>query len=323
MNPTDFISHGRGVIQLESDALNQLAGRIGQSFRQACEHILACNGRVVVVGMGKSGHIGGKIAATLASTGTPAFFVHPGEASHGDLGMITPGDLLIAISSSGQTPEILTILPIIKRMGIPLIAITGYCKSELGIAADVCLDVAVEREACPHNLAPTASTTATLAMGDALAISVLQSRGFSREDFARSHPGGALGRRLLLYVEDVMHSGEKIPLVKSGTTVSQALQETSTKGLGMTGVVDNSGKLIGVYTDGDLRRTLNRTNDLSLQKIDEVMTLEPKTVSARTLAAEVVDLMQQNSINGVFAVDEDGIPVGALNALDLIRAGIF
>ena len=311
------------MIQLESDALNQLAGRIGQSFRQACEHILACNGRVVVVGMGKSGHIGGKIAATLASTGTPAFFVHPGEASHGDLGMITPGDLLIAISSSGQTPEILTILPIIKRMGIPLIAITGCCKSELGIAADVCLDVAVEREACPHNLAPTASTTATLAMGDALAISVLQSRGFSREDFARSHPGGALGRRLLLYVEDVMHSGEKMPLVHSGTTVSQALQETSTKGLGMTGVIDGSGKLIGVYTDGDLRRTLDRTNDLSLQTIDEVMTPDPKTVSPRTLAAEVVDLMQQKSINGVFAVDENGIPVGALNALDLIRAGIF
>ena len=323
MNSTDFIAQGRKVIQTEAEALNQLTGRIGESFQRACEQILTCTGRVVVVGMGKSGHIGGKIAATLASTGTPAFFVHPGEASHGDLGMITPGDLLIAISSSGETPEILTILPIIKRMGIPLIAITGFFRSELGVAADVCLDVSVEREACPHNLAPTASTTATLAMGDALAIAVLQSRGFSREDFARSHPGGVLGRRLLLYVEDVMHSGTEIPLVRSGTPISQALQETSTKGLGMTGVINNAGKLIGVYTDGDLRRTLNRIHDLSVHTIDDVMTSDPQTVSARALAAEVVDLMQQKSINGVFAVDEDGMPVGALNTLDLIRAGIF
>jgi len=273
--------------------------------------------------MGKSGHIGGKIAATLASTGTPAFFVHPGEASHGDLGMITPGDLLVAISTSGETPEIITILPIIKRMGVPLIAITGFCKSELGTTADVCLDVAVEREACPHNLAPTASTTAALAMGDALAIAVLQSRGFSRKDFARSHPGGVLGRRLLLYVEDIMHSGEAIPLVKSNTLVSEALREMSAKGLGMTGVLDLDGKLIGIYTDGDLRRTLNQASNLAHQTIDDVMTPHPQTVSSRTLAAEVVDLMQQRSINGVFAVDEEGRPVGALNALDLIRAGIF
>ena len=203
MNPDDFISKGRDVIRLECEALEQLTARIDQSFYAACKQILTCSGRVVLVGMGKSGHIGGKIAATLASTGTPAFFVHPGEASHGDLGMITPGDLLVAISSSGETPEILTILPIIKRMGIPLIAMTGRCDSALGEAADVCLDVGVEREACPHNLAPTASTTATLAMGDALAIAVLESRGFSRDDFARSHPGGVLGRRLILYVEDL------------------------------------------------------------------------------------------------------------------------
>ena len=323
LNPDDFISKGRDVIRLECESLEQLTARIDQSFYAACSRILACSGRVVLVGMGKSGHIGGKIAATLASTGTPAFFVHPGEASHGDLGMITPGDLLVAISSSGETPEILTILPIIKRMGIPLIAMTGRCDSTLGEAADVCLDVGVEREACPHNLAPTASTTATLAMGDALAITVLESRGFSRDDFARSHPGGVLGRRLLLYVEDIMHSGEEIPLVPSGTRVPEALLEISTTGLGMTGVINSKGELIGVYTDGDLRRTLNRSIDVVHRIIDDVMTPRPQTVTPRTLAAEVVDLMRRRSINGVFAVDEADRPVGALNALDLIRTGIF
>ncbi len=323
MNLTNFIDHGKKVIQLESEALEQLIERIGQPFNNACQLILACAGRVVIVGMGKSGHIGGKIAATMASTGTPAFFVHPGEASHGDLGMITPGDLLIAISSSGQTPEVLTILPIIKRMGIPLVALTGFCKSELGTAADVCLDIGVEREACPHNLAPTTSTTATLAMGDALAIAILQSRGFSKEDFARSHPGGVLGRRLLLYVEDVMHANQELPIVKTGTMVSDTLEEISNKGLGMAGVVDRNDRLVGIYTDGDLRRTLNRTHDLSDVLIDDVMTPAPQTVSLRTLAAEVIDLMQNQSINGVFVVDENGVPVGALNALDLIRAGIF
>ncbi len=323
MNLTNFIDHGKKVIQLESEALEQLIERIGQPFNNACQLILACAGRVVIVGMGKSGHIGGKIAATMASTGTPAFFVHPGEASHGDLGMITPGDLLIAISSSGQTPEVLTILPIIKRMGIPLVALTGFCKSELGTAADVCLDIGVEREACPHNLAPTTSTTATLAMGDALAIAILQSRGFSKEDFARSHPGGVLGRRLLLYVEDVMHANQELPIVKTGTMISDTLAEISNKGLGMAGVVDRNDRLVGIYTDGDLRRTLNRTHDLSDVLIDDVMTPAPQTVSLRTLAAEVIDLMQNQSINGVFVVDENGVPVGALNALDLIRAGIF
>tara|TARA_B100000029_G_scaffold358751_1_gene351570 strand:- start:8437 stop:9408 length:972 start_codon:yes stop_codon:yes gene_type:complete len=323
LNLTNFIDHGKKVIQLESEALEQLIERIGQPFNNACQLILACAGRVVIVGMGKSGHIGGKIAATMASTGTPAFFVHPGEASHGDLGMITPGDLLIAISSSGQTPEVLTILPIIKRMGIPLVALTGFCKSELGTAADVCLDIGVEREACPHNLAPTTSTTATLAMGDALAIAILQSRGFSKEDFARSHPGGVLGRRLLLYVEDVMHANQELPIVKTGTMVSDTLEEISNKGLGMAGVVDRNDRLVGIYTDGDLRRTLNRTHDLSDVLIDDVMTPAPQTVSLRTLAAEVIDLMQNQSINGVFVVDENGVPVGALNALDLIRAGIF
>jgi len=323
VNSNDFISTGQEVIRLECEALEQLTARIDQSFYRACKAVLSCDGRVVVVGMGKSGHIGGKIAATLASTGTPAFFVHPGEASHGDLGMITPGDLLIAISSSGETPEIITILPIIKRMDIPLIAFTGYCDSTLGEAANVCLDVAVVREACPHNLAPTASTTATLAMGDALAIAVLKSRGFSREDFARSHPGGALGRRLLLYVEDVMHSGKDIPLVNSGTVVNEALQEISEKNLGMTGVTDVNGKLIGVYTDGDLRRTLNQSTDVATRLIDDVMTPQPQTVTPRTLAAEVVELMRKRSINGVFVVNDSGQPVGALNTLDLMRSGIF
>ncbi len=323
VNSNDFISTGQDVIRIECEALEQLLERIDQSFYRACKAILSCDGRVVVVGMGKSGHIGGKIAATLASTGTPAFFVHPGEASHGDLGMITPGDLLIAISSSGETPEIITILPIIKRMDIPLIAFTGCCDSTLGEAADVCLDVAVAREACPHNLAPTASTTTTLAMGDALAIAILQSRGFSREDFARSHPGGVLGRRLLLYVEDVMHSGKDIPIVSSGTIVNEALHEISKKNLGMTGVTDGDGKLIGVYTDGDLRRTLNQSTDVATRLIDDVMTPGPQTVTPRTLAAEVVELMRKRSINGVFVVNDSGQPVGALNALDLMRSGIF
>jgi arabinose-5-phosphate isomerase len=237
--------------------------------------------------------------------------------------MITPGDLLIAISSSGETPEMLAILPIIKRMGVKLIVMTGHCNSTLGETADVCLDVAVEREACPHNLTPTASTTATLAMGDALAITVLQSRGFSRDDFARSHPGGVLGRRLLLYVEDVMHSEKRMPLVPSGTSLTNALLEMSTKGLGMTGIVDSEARLIGLYTDGDIRRSLNNSVSISSCRIDDVMTNNPQTVSPRTLAAEVVELMQQRSINGVFAVDTDGRPVGALNTLDLIRAGIF
>jgi len=323
MNKIDFTREGREVLSLESRALGQLADRLDAGFSRACELLLACEGRVIVVGMGKSGHIGGKIAATLASTGTPAFFVHPGEASHGDLGMITPGDLVIAISNSGETPEILTLLPIIKRMGIPLIAMTGQAASTLGTTAVECLDTSVDKEACPHNLAPTVSTTATLGMGDALAVAVLKSRGFSRDDFARSHPGGTLGRRLLIYVRDVMHTRSDMPLVASGCQLTTALEEMSAKGLGMTGVINLKGELIGVYTDGDLRRTLNRSIDVEHHVIDDVMTSRPQTVTPRTLAAEVVDLMRQRSINGVFAVDGTDRPVGALNALDLIRAGIF
>jgi len=323
MNKIDFTREGREVLSLESRALGQLADRLDARFSRACELLLACEGRVIVVGMGKSGHIGGKIAATLASTGTPAFFVHPGEASHGDLGMITPGDLVIAISNSGETPEILTLLPIIKRMGIPLIAMTGQAASTLGNTAVECLDTSVDKEACPHNLAPTASTTATLGMGDALAVAVLKSRGFSRDDFARSHPGGTLGRRLLIYVRDVMHTRRDMPLVASGCQLTTALEEMSAKGLGMTGIVNPEGHLIGIYTDGDVRRSINQAIDVKTAVIDQVMVSDPRSTTADALAAEVVQLMRQHSINGLFAVDPEQRPVGALNALDLMRAGIF
>ena len=323
MNKIDFTREGREVLSLESRALGQLADRLDARFSRACELLLACEGRVIVVGMGKSGHIGGKIAATLASTGTPAFFVHPGEASHGDLGMITPGDLVIAISNSGETPEILTLLPIIKRMGIPLIAMTGQAASTLGNTAVECLDTSVDKEACPHNLAPTASTTATLGMGDALAVAVLKSRGFSRDDFARSHPGGTLGRRLLIYVRDVMHTGRDMPLVASGSQLTTALEEMSAKGLGMTGIVNPEGHLIGIYTDGDVRRSINQAIDVKTAVIDQVMVSDPRSTTADALAAEVVQLMRQHSINGLFAVDPEQRPIGALNALDLMRAGIF
>ena len=323
MNKIDFTREGREVLSLESRALGQLADRLDARFSRACELLLACEGRVIVVGMGKSGHIGGKIAATLASTGTPAFFVHPGEASHGDLGMITPGDLVIAISNSGETPEILALLPIIKRMGIPLIAMTGQAASTLGNTAVECLDTSVDKEACPHNLAPTASTTATLGMGDALAVAVLKSRGFSRDDFARSHPGGTLGRRLLIYVRDVMHTHDDMPLVTSGSQLTTALEEMSAKGLGMTGIVNPEGHLIGIYTDGDVRRSINQSIDVQTTVIDQVMVSDPRSTTADALAAEVVQLMRQHSINGLFAVDPEQRPIGALNALDLMRAGIF
>ena len=300
-----------------------LVDRLGDSFAQACQAVLDCKGRVVVVGMGKSGHIGGKIAATLASTGSPAFFVHPGEASHGDLGMITPQDLVIAISNSGETPELLTILPMIKRMGVPLIAVTGNSKSTLSEQADISLDVAVEKEACPLNLAPTSSTTATLAMGDALAVAVLHARGLTKEEFAMAHPGGTLGKRLLLYVTDLMHSGGEIPAVKAGATISEALLEMTSKGLGMTGVLDDAGKLVGIYTDGDLRRTLDRDIDMRSQPIESVMTNDPITIDPQTLAAEVVQLMRLRAINGLFVVDESGKVLGALNMHDLLRAGVL
>jgi arabinose-5-phosphate isomerase len=314
---------GREVIQLEAEALQTLAKRVDGQFAEACRLILACTGRVIVIGMGKSGHIGGKIAATLASTGTPSFFVHPGEASHGDVGMITTPDIVLAISNSGETEEILTILPIIKRMGVKLIALTGGLESSLARQADAVLNAGVEKEACPHNLAPTASTTAALAIGDALAVALLKSRGFTREDFARAHPAGSLGRRLLLYVSDIMHTGTAIPQVAEGASLREALLEMTGKGLGMTGVVDHQGRLVGIFTDGDLRRVLNRSVDVYHAKITEVMTQNPKTTRPDRLAAETVQLMRSLKINGLFVVDETNRVLGALNMHDLFRAGVI
>lgn len=320
--PASLIETGRAVLVAESRAIQDLVARIDGDFERACRLILACQGRVVVVGIGKSGHVAGKIASTLASTGTPAFFVHPGEASHGDLGMITPADLVIAASNSGETPEILTILPMIKRMGVKLVVLCGKPGSTLARQSDACLDVGVSKEACPLNLAPTTSTTATLAMGDALAIAILESRGFTAEDFARAHPGGVLGRRLLLYVGDIMHRGTDIPLVREDDLVRDALLEMSGKHLGMTGVVDSDNRLIGVFTDGDLRRALNQPVDLNDCPVRDVMTRHPFTVGMDMLAAEVVTLMRTESINGIFVVCEDRRVEGALNMHDLLRAGV-
>jgi arabinose-5-phosphate isomerase len=319
---TSFCEYGRDVVALEAKAVAALANRIDEGFARACELILECKGRVVIVGVGKSGHIGGKIAATLASTGTPAFFVHPGEASHGDLGMITPEDIVLAISNSGESKEILTILPIIKRMGVKLIALTGNTNSSLTRQADASLDVSVEKEACPMNLSPTASTTAALAMGDAIAVALLRSRDFTPEDFARSHPGGLLGRRLLVYVEDIMHTGEQIPLVTRDSSLQDALLEMTSKGLGMTGVVDKQGRLCGIYTDGDLRRTLNQGVDVYTAKISDVMTHDPTTIGADRLAHEAVQLIRQHNFNGLYVVDRDNYVLGALNMQVLLRAGI-
>jgi arabinose-5-phosphate isomerase len=319
---TTLQEHGRAVIDLEAQAVAQLRDRINDDFARACRLMLDCPGRVVVTGMGKSGHIGGKIAATLASTGTPAFFVHPGEAQHGDLGMITPGDVVLAISNSGETGEILTILPIIKRMGAKLISLTGNARSSLARGADVHLDAHVEKEACPHNLAPTSSTTVALALGDALAVALLKSRGFTAEDFARSHPGGKLGRRLLLYVRDLMHTGERIPLVPETASLREALLEMTGKGLGMTGVLGSDGRLAGIYTDGDLRRTLNKGVDVYNARISDVMTRNSRTCRADQLAAEIVQFMEQHKISGLMVVDADNRVQGALNMHDLLRAGV-
>lgn len=319
---SSLIETGRAVVAAESRAVAVLTDRVDGSFERACRLILACRGRVVVVGIGKSGHIAGKIASTLASTGTPAFFVHPGEASHGDLGMITPVDLVVAASNSGETPEILTILPIIKRMGVKLVALCGTPGSTLARQSDVLLNVGVDKEACPLNLAPTTSTTATLAMGDALAVAIFQSRGFTAEDYARSHPGGVLGRRLLLYVRDLMHRGTDIPLVREDAVVRDALLEMSSKHLGMTGVVDSDKRLVGVFTDGDLRRALAIPVDLNHCPIHDVMTADPVTVDGDMLAAEVVTLMRTRSINGIFVVSRNRKVEGALNMHDLLRAGV-
>ncbi|CAK0740595.1 D-arabinose 5-phosphate isomerase KdsD [Gammaproteobacteria bacterium] len=313
---------GLAVIKVEAAAVAHLAQRIDDAFVNACRCLLACKGRIVVIGIGKSGHIGGKIAATLASTGSPAFFVHPGEASHGDLGMITALDVVLALSNSGDTEEILTILPLIKRLGVPLITLTGGANSPLARAATVNINVSVEQEACPLGLAPTASTTAALAMGDALAISLLEARGFTAEDFARSHPGGRLGRRLLLRINDLMHVGDEIPSVTQEVRLSQALVEMTRKGLGMTAVVDAIGQVIGIFTDGDLRRTLDHGIDVHSVGIAEVMTRNFRHVVPELLAAEALQLMETYKINALLVINEVGQLVGAINMHDLLRARV-
>lgn len=319
---TDFKQLGLAVIDTELTAVEALRSRINDDFSTACNLMLACEGRIVVTGMGKSGHIGGKIAATLASTGSPAFFVHPGEASHGDLGMITPKDVVIALSNSGNTLELLTIIPILKRFGVPLITLTGNPRSTLATEADVNLDVSVAQEACPHGLAPTSSTTVSLVMGDALAIALLQARGFTPEDFALSHPGGTLGRRLLCHVGDIMHKAEKIPKVDKQATVSAALMEMTRKGLGMTAVVDDHDQLLGIYTDGDLRRSLDRGIDIHTAPIEAVMTRNCRTTNEHELAVKALKLMDDFNINGVLVTDDSNKLIGALNMHDLLRAGV-
>jgi arabinose-5-phosphate isomerase len=320
---SDLIQTAQRTIRLEIEAVEGLLAHIDADFVRACEMILAGKGRVVVVGMGKSGHIGNKIAATLASTGTTAFFVHPAEASHGDMGMITADDIILAISNSGSTAEIVTLLPLIKRLGIKMISLTGNPDSALAKAAEINLNVHVKHEACPLNLAPTSSTTAALVMGDALAVALLEARGFTAEDFAFSHPGGALGRRLLLKVEHVMHTGEDLPKVARGTSLRDSLMEMTHKRLGMTAILEADGRLAGIFTDGDLRRSLDRNIDIRKTTIDEVMTVHGKTARPEMLAAEALKIMEDNKIGALIVVDENDYPIGAFNLQDLLRAGVM
>ena len=317
-----LIDLGRQALTIEIDGLRAQLPRLGLDFARACRICLNCRGRIVVTGMGKSGHIGGKIAATLASTGTPAFFMHPGEASHGDVGMITRDDVVLALSNSGETDEILTVVPAIKRLGVPLVSFTGNASSSLARIATVHLDIGVPAEACPLNLAPTASTTAALAVGDALAVALLKARGFTEEDFARSHPAGALGRRLLLHVRDVMRTGEAIPRVSPNATLAEGVMEMSRKGLGMTAVVDGGNRVLGVFTDGDLRRAWDRAADVHGTRMEEVMTRTAKRVQSGTLAVEAMLLMETHRITSLIVVDADDAVVGALNVHDLMRAGV-
>ncbi len=312
---------GKAVIDTEIAALQEITHFVDESFARACQLILDCKGKVIVMGMGKSGHIANKIAATLASTGTPAFFVHPSEASHGDLGMISQDDVVLAISNSGASAEILTLFPVIERVGTPVISMTGNASSSMAKLAQIHLSIAVSKEACPLGLAPTSSTTATLAMGDALAVALLQAKGFTADDFALSHPGGALGKKLLLRVMDVAHTQQQLPLVNSEVTISHALVEVSEKGLGMTGVIDKQGQLIGIFTDGDLRRTLDQRLDFHTTTIAQVMTKQPTVIDGNILAASALKTMEERNINGLFIV-ENGAPIGALNMLDMLRAGV-
>ncbi|MDM7951579.1 KpsF/GutQ family sugar-phosphate isomerase [Hydrogenophaga sp.] len=325
-DPSRALSLAVDTLRIEAQAVNDMASRLDERFAQAVSLVLDSAGRVVVMGMGKSGHVGRKIAATLASTGSPAMFVHPAEASHGDLGMITPADVVLGISNSGESEELTTLLPLIKRMGVPLIALTGRADSTLGRHADVVLDASVAKEACPHNLAPTASTTAQLAMGDALAVALLDARGFRADDFARSHPGGALGRKLLTHVGDVMRSGDAVPRVPQGADLMSLMREISAKGLGMSAVVDDVGQVLGIFTDGDLRRLIEKTGssaDLRTLSARDVMHANPRTVRAEALAVEAADLMEANRITSVLVVDEAGQLVGALNSNDLMRAKVI
>lgn len=323
MTTSNFAEAARRTIRLEAEAVTLLEERIDAAFDRACELIMQCTGRVIVTGMGKSGHIGRKIAASLASTGTPAFFVHPGEASHGDLGMITRIDLVLALSNSGTTAEIITLLPLIKRMGIPLVSMTGNPDSILAQASEAHLDVRVPSEACPLGLAPTTSTTATLVMGDALAIALLEARGFTAEDFAFSHPGGALGRKLLLKVETIMHSGDELPRVFEDELLKRALVEMTAKGFGMTTVVNRKGELVGVFTDGDLRRAVDHDIDINHSTISQLIKGSCKAVHRELLAAEALKIMEDNKITALVVEDTNHHPIGLLHMHDILRAGVM
>ena len=323
MATLNFIEQGLRVLDIERQALSDIAQYVDENFHQACQLIYDCQGRTIVIGMGKSGHIGNKIAATLASTGSPAFFVHPGEASHGDLGMITKNDVVMLISNSGETSEVLNIIPVLKRLGAKMIAMTGNTQSTMATLANVHVCIKVEKEACSLGLAPTSSTTATLAMGDAMAVALLEARGFTADDFALSHPGGSLGKRLLLTLKDVMHSGANTPIIDVSQTVKDALIEMSAKGLGMTAIVDENQQLVGLFTDGDLRRILEQRIDIHTTQIDVVMTKSCTTATQDILAAEALNIMERKRINGLIVVNEKNQPIGALNMQDLLKAGVL
>ncbi|OAI49419.1 D-arabinose 5-phosphate isomerase [Gammaproteobacteria bacterium SCGC AG-212-F23] len=314
---------GRAVLETEAKAIHQLTQRIDHNFAKACSYLLECNGRVIVMGMGKSGHIGKKIAATLASTGSPAFFVHPGEAKHGDLGMITANDVVLILSYSGDTEEIISIVPLLKRLNIPLITMTGKPRSALALSATINLDISIEKEACPLGLAPTASTTAALAMGDALAISLLHKRGFTAEDFALSHPGGTLGRRLLLKVDEIMHKEHSIPIVDFDACLKAALVEMTQKKLGLTTVLDHNKKLAGIFTDGDVRRAFDNNADVHTTVVHEVMSKNPKVIQIGTLAAEALHIMESHKITALVVVNEEHQPIGIVHMHDILRAGVM
>lgn len=323
MTTLNFIEQGLRVLDIERQALSDIAQYVNEHFNQACQLMFDCTGRIIVIGMGKSGHIGNKIAATLASTGSPAFFVHPAEASHGDLGMITADDVVILISNSGETSEVLNIIPVLKRIGTKIIAMTGNCGSTMAKFANEHVCIKVEQEACSLGLAPTASTTATLAMGDAMAVALLVARGFTADDFALSHPGGSLGKRLLLTLKDVMHSGLQTPIINESQTIKDALIEMSAKGLGMTAIVNNKKQLTGLFTDGDLRRILEQKIDIHTTEINKVMTKTCTTATQDMLAAEALNIMEQKRINGLIVINEQHQPIGALNMQDLLKAGVL